>query len=68
MLSPSRERTERPVVKDDTRTVHDGRETSRSEEINVHYLHEEAVSSERTERPVVETSVIQPRSSEDRTR
>ena len=63
--NPSRERAERPVVKDDTRTVQDGRKTSRSQEIDVNSFHEEAVSSERTERPVVETSVIQTRSSED---
>ena len=66
ILNPSRERTERPVVKDDTRTVQDGRKTSRSEEIDVNSFHEETVSSERTVRPVVETSVIQARSSEDR--
>ena len=53
------------VVKDDTRTVQDGRKTSRSQEIDVNSFHEETVSSERTERPVVETSVIQTRSSED---
>ena len=35
LLNPSRERTERPVVKDDTRTVQDGRKTSRSQEIDV---------------------------------
>ena len=33
--SPSRERTERPVVKDDTRTVQDGTKTSRSQVIDV---------------------------------
>ena len=54
-----------PVVKDDTRTVQDGRKTSRSQEIDVNSFHEETVSSERTVRPVVETSVIQARSSED---
>ena len=63
--NPSRERTVRPVVKDDTRTVQDGRKTSRSQEIDVNSFHEETVSSERTGRPVVETSVIQTRSSED---
>ena len=63
--NPSRERTVRPVVKDDTRTVQDGRKTSRSQEIDVNSFHEETVSSERTWRPVVETSVIQTRSSED---
>ena len=63
--NPSRERTGRPVVKDDTRTVQDGRKTSRSQEIVVNSFHEETVSSERTERPVFETSVIQARSSED---
>ena len=63
--NPSRERTVRPVVKDDTRTVQDGRNTSRSQEIDVNSFHEDTVSSERTWRPVVETSVIQTRSSED---
>ena len=37
----------------------------RSQEIDVNSFHEEAVSSERTGRPVVETSVIQTGSSED---
>ena len=46
-------------------TVQDGRKTSRSQEIDVNSCHEELVSSERTERPVIETSVIQARSSED---
>ena len=62
--SPSR-RSGQPVVKDDTRTVQDERKTSRSQEIDVDSFHEESVSSERTGRPVVETSVIQARSSED---
>ena len=65
ILNPNRERTVRPVVRDDTRTVQDGRKTSRSQEIDVHSFHEETVSSERTVRPVVETSVIQARSSEE---
>ena len=65
ILNPSREITVRPVVKDDTRTVQDGRKTPRSLEIDVTSFHEETVSSERTGRPVVETSVIQARSSED---
>ena len=39
--------------------------TSRSEEIDVNSFHEETVSSTRTGRPVIETSVIQARSSED---
>ena len=65
ILNPSRERTGRPVVKDDTTTVQDGRETSRSQEIDVNSFYEETVSSEGTGRPVVETSVIQARSSED---
>ena len=64
ILSPSRERTGRPVVKDDARTFQEGRKTSRSQETNVDSFHEETVSSERTGRPVVETSVIQARSSE----
>ena len=54
--NPSRERTERPVVKDETRTVQDGRKPSRSREIDVNSFHEDTVSSERTGRPVVETN------------
>ena len=59
--SPSRERTGRPVVKDDVRTVQEGRKTSRAQEIDVDSFREETVSSERTGRPVFETSVIQGR-------
>ena len=40
--------------------------TSRSQEIDVNSFREEPSSSERTGRPVIETSVIQARSSEDR--
>ena len=65
ILNPSRERTGRPVVMDYTRTVQDERQTFRSQEIDVNSFHEETVSSERTGRPVVGTSVIQARSSED---
>ena len=65
ILNPIRERTGRPVIRDDARTVQDERKTSRSQEIHVSSFHEEPVSSERTERPVIETSVIQARSSED---
>ena len=63
--NPSLERTERPVVKDDTRTVQDGRKTSHCQNININYFHWETVYSERTEIIVIETSVIQTRSSED---
>ena len=63
--SPSRDRSGQPVARADTRTVQDGRKTSRSQEIDENNFHEETVSSERTERLVVETSVIQARSSED---
>ena len=68
--NPIRERTERPVITHDARTVQDGRKTSRSQEIDVKSFHEETGSSERTGRPVTgkpvnETSVIQARSSED---
>ena len=65
ILNPIRERTGRPVIRDDARTVQDGRKTSRSQEIDVSSFHKESVSSERTGRPVIETSVIQARSSED---
>ena len=51
LLSPSRERTVRPVGEDDTRTAQDGRKTSRSQEIDASSFHEEAVSSDRTEQP-----------------
>ena len=56
ILNPNRERTGRPVIRDDTRTVQDGRKTSRSQEIDVNSFHEESVSSERTGRPVIETN------------
>ena len=65
ILNPIRERTGRPVIRDDVIDVQDERKTSRSQEIDVNSFHEEPVSSERTERPVIETSVIQARSSED---
>ena len=65
ILSPSRERTGSPIVNDDTRTVQDGRKTSRSQEIDVNSFHEETVSAKRTVSPVVATSVFQARSSED---
>ena len=66
ILNPIRERTERPVIDHDARTVQGERKTSRSQEIDVNSFHEELVSSERTGRPVIETSVIQTRSSEDK--
>ena len=75
ILNPIRERTGRPVMRDDARMVQDGRKTSRSQEIDVNSFREEPGSSERTGRPVAgpftgkpvnETSVIQARSSEDR--
>ena len=66
ILNPIRERTVRAVIRDDASTVQDERKTSRSQEIDVNSFHEELVSSEGTVRPVIETSVIQARSSEDR--
>ena len=54
VLNQSRERTGRPVVKDDTRTVQDGRKTSRSQEIDANSFDEETGSSQSTERPVVD--------------
>ena len=60
--NPNRE----SVIREDARTVQDVRKTSRSQEIDVDSFHEESLSSERTGRPVIETSVIQARSSEDR--
>ena len=43
ILNPIRERPERPVIRDDARTVENGRKTSRSHEINVSSFHEESV-------------------------
>ena len=54
-----------PVVGTNTRTVQDGRKTSRSQEIDVSSFHEETVSSDRLVQPVVETSTTQTRSSDD---
>ena len=51
ILNPTRERTERPVIRDDARKVQDGIKTSRAQEIFVDSFHEELVSSERTGRP-----------------
>ena len=58
-LNPIRERSVRPDI------MQDGRKTSRSHEIDVNSFCEEPSSSERTGR-LVETNVIQTRSSEDR--
>ena len=66
ILNPIRKSTGRPVIKDDASTVQDGRKTSRFQEIDVNSFHEESVFSERTGRNVIETSLIQARSSEDR--
>ena len=66
ILNPIRERTGRSVIKDDVSIVQDERKTSRSQEIDVNSFHEELVSSERTGRPVIETSVIQAHLSDDR--
>ena len=65
------DRSGQPVGGAGTRTVQDGRKTSRSQEIGVNSFHEELGSSERTGtpvsgKPVDETSVIQALSSEDR--
>ena len=59
------DRSRQPVVGADTRTVQDGRKTSRSQEIDVNSFDEETVSSERSGQPVVETSAIHTRSSDD---
>ena len=63
--NPSHDRTEQPVVRTDrtgqpvvgtnTRTVQDGRKTSRSQEIDTRSFQEEAVKTDRTRQPVVET-------------
>ena len=38
ILNPNRETTERPVIRDDARTVQDRRKTSRSQEIDVNFF------------------------------
>ena len=58
-------RTGQPVVGTNTRTVPDGRKTSRSQEIDTRSFHEEAVKNDRTVQPVVETGRTQTRSSDD---
>ena len=71
--NPSRDRSGQPVVRTDrsgqpgadTRTVQDGRKTSRSLEIDVNSFHEETVSSGRSGQPVVKTSKTHTRSSDD---
>ena len=59
------DRTEHPVVGTNTRTVQDGRNTSRSQEIDTRSFHEEAVKTDRTGQPVVETGRTRTRSSDD---
>ena len=54
--NPSRDRSGQPVVGAYTRTVQDGRKTSRSQEINVNSFHEETVALVRSGQPVVETN------------
>ena len=39
LLHPIRERSGRPAIRDDTRTVQDGRKTSRFQEIDVNSFH-----------------------------
>ena len=65
-LNPIREKSGRPDITHDVIGVQDERTMSRSQEIDVNSFHEESVSSERTVRPVNETSVFQARSFEDR--
>ena len=61
------DRSGQPVVGADTRTVQDGRKTSRSQEIDVNSFHEETVSSDESGQPVVEASKIHTISSDDST-
>ena len=71
--NPSHDRTGQPVVRTDrtgqpfvgtnTRTVQDGRKTSRSQEIDTRSFHEEAVKTDRTRQHLVETGRTQTRSS-----
>ena len=60
------DRSGQPVVGADTRTVQNGRKTSRSQEIDVNSFHEETVSSCRSGQTVVERSKTHKRSSDDR--
>ena len=59
------DRSGQPVVGANTRTVQDGRKTSRSQEIDVNSFHKETVSSERSGQPVVKTSKTHTCSSDD---
>ena len=59
------DRSGQPVVGADTRTVQNGRKTSRSQEIDVNSFHEETVSPDRSGQPVVKTSETHTLSSED---
>ena len=59
------DRSVQPVVGTNTRTVQDGRRTSRSQEIETFFFHEEVAQNDRTEQPFVETSRTQTRSSDD---
>ena len=59
------DRTGQPVVGTNMRTAQDGSKTSRSQEIDTRSFHEEAVKTDRTEQPVVETGRTHTRSSDD---
>ena len=67
-LNPSPDhdnRTGQPVVGIDPMTAPGARKTSRSQEIDARSCHEEAVKTDRTGQPVVETGRTQTRSSDD---
>ena len=59
--NPDYDRTGQPVVGTITRTAQDGRKTSRSQEIDTRSFHEEAVKTDRTGQPFVETGRTQTR-------
>ena len=61
----SRDRSGPPVFGTDTRTVQDGRKTSRSQEIDENSFHEETVASDRSGQAVVETRKPHTGSSDD---
>ena len=63
--NPDHDRTGQPVVGTNTRTAQDGRETSRSQEVDTRSFHEESFKNDRTGQPVVETGRTQTRSSDD---
>ena len=65
--NPDHDRTGQPVFGTNTRTAQDGRQTSRSQEIDARSFHGEAVKNDRTVQPVVETRTTKVSSDDSKT-